>query len=755
MSTTLLQRTQLRQAEASVASLSATQSAGWHLSDTKSGSIGIDATSVWPDYTGRGVHVGIFDDGIAATASNSNYGKHGTAVAGIVAGSPASGAAGIAYNATVTDKVVIGISLAALTAQMGHQVNFDIANHSWGWSTAFYANAGNASFDRFFSSFDAAVREGRDGLGTLVNIAAGNFKANGIDTNASNLSNERQAVVVAAVTSDGQLTSYSSQGASIWVAAPSGGGSKGGILTTDIPGTAGYSVTGTTSTFSGTSAATPQVSGVEALMLEANPGLGWRDAKLILAYSAQQLTSVSAIENGGSHWNGGGTYFSNDVGFGVIDARAAVRLAETWTETSTSTNEATVSGSFTQQTRIADVGTAEFKITLGSGVSVETMTLDFDGWHGRVSDLTIELISPAGTRSVVLSGKNNDAILDDWRLTSNAFLGEDSAGTWTVRITDSKSGMPGLVNALTLKAYGSAPTPDDTFIFTDDFSASGSQAFILRDDSGIDAINAAAVTAASIIDLSGQQVSMIDGRQVLIAPGTVIENAMGGDGNDLLIGNAADNVLWGGRGDDVLKGGAGNDILLPGAGKNNIDGGAGFDTIRLNGNLEDWTVSSNEKQVSITSFSLGSSNAVIDVERYIFDDLTIEYNSNGSAAKAYRIFEATFDRTPDLSGLSFWVNQLDKGSDLRHVAKGFMDSAEFKTVFGQADDSAFVEALYIHVQNRRPDDGGLTFWVDQLQSQALTRADVLVHFSESAENVAQTNHLFDNGILLQSAYLLA
>jgi hypothetical protein len=84
-----------------------------------------------------------------------------------------------------------------------------------------------------------------------------------------------------------------------------------------------------------------------------------------------------------------------------------------------------------------------------------------------------------------------------------------------------------------------------------------------------------------------------------------------------------------------------------------------------------------------------------------------------------------------------------------------MDSAEFKTVFGQADDSAFVEALYIHVQNRRPDDGGLTFWVDQLQSQALTRADVLVHFSESAENVAQTNHLFDNGILLQSAYLLA
>lgn len=755
MFTSLLQRTQLRHAETSVASLSATQSVGWHLSDTKGTSIGIDATAVWPEYTGRGVQVGIFDDGIATAANTSNYGKHGTAVAGIVAGSPASGAAGIAYNASVTDKVVIGISLSALTAQMGSQVNFDIANHSWGWSTAFYANAGNANFDRFFASFDTAVREGRDGLGTLVNIAAGNFKANGLDTNASNLSNERQAVVVAAVTSDGQLTSYSSQGASIWVAAPSGGGSKGGILTADIPGSAGYSATATTSTFSGTSAATPQVSGVEALMLEANPGLGWRDAKLILAYSAQQLTSVSATENGGTHWNGGGAYFSNDIGFGVIDARAAVRLAETWTKTSTSANEATVSGSFVQQTRLADVGASEFKIALAPGVSVETMTLDFDGWHGRVSDLTIELISPAGTRSVVLSGKNNDAILDDWSLTSNAFLGEDSAGTWTVRITDRKTGMPGLVNSLTLKAHGAAPTGDDVFVFTDDFSATGSGSVTLHDASGIDAINAAAVTTGSLIDLSGRQTSMIDGRQVLIGKGSIIENAMGGDGNDTLIGNDSSNVLWGGRGDDILKGGAGNDILLPGAGKNSVDGGAGFDTIRLNGNLQDWTVSSNGKEVSLLSFSLASSNAVIEVERYIFDDLTVDYSSNGTAAKAYRIFEAAFDRAPDLNGLSFWVSQLDKGNDLRQIAQGFVDSTEFKTVLGQADDEAFVDALYSHVQNRRADDEGLTFWVGQLHSKALSRADVLVQFSESAENIAQTNHIFDHGILLESAYLLA
>lgn len=755
MSIVLLQRSLARYIEPTATTVIPAQAAGWHLADTKGGSVGIDAASLWQDYTGRNVSVGVFDDGIATTASSSNYGKHGTAVAGIIAGSPAMGATGIAYNATVTDKVVIGLSLSALSNQMVQQANFDIVNHSWGWASGFYADAGNVNFSRFFSSFETAVTHGRDGLGTLINIAAGNFKASGLDTNASNFSNERHSVVVAAVTSDGQLTSYSSQGASIWIAAPSGGGSKGGIFTTDIPGSAGYSAGGTTSTFSGTSAATPQVSGVEALMLEANPGLGWRDAKLILAYSAQQLAVGAPSENGGSHWNGGGSYFSNDTGFGVLDARAAVRLAETWTTTSTSANEVSVSGSVTPQARLADVGSSEFKIVLGAGVDIETVTLDFDGWHGRVSDLSIELISPSGTRSEVLSGRNGDGILNDWRFTSNAFLGEESAGIWTVRVTDSKSGTSGWVNGLKLNAYGSADTPDDTFIFTDDFSFTSTSTFTLHDVNGIDAINAAAVTTGSVIDLSSQQASVIDGRKVLIAQTTIIENAMGGDGDDLLVGNHVNNVLWGGRGADVLIGGAGNDILFPGAGNNRIDGGAGIDTIRFTGVIEDWTLSTTTKETLITSFSLDSRNTVINVERFVFDDYTLAFDVNGAAGKAYRIFEAAFDRTPDLNGLSFWVNKLETGGDIGQVAKGFMGSSEFNQLFGQADDAAFVQALYTHVQGRQADAEGFSFWVKQLEAKALDRAGVLVHFSESAENISQTNPLLEKGILLDSSYLLS
>ncbi|WP_152986643.1 S8 family serine peptidase, partial [Pseudovibrio sp. POLY-S9] len=58
----------------------------------------------------------------------------------------------------------------------------------------------------------------------------------------------------------------------------------------------------------GTSFAAPIVSGVVALMLEANPLLGWRDVQEILALSAKQVDDPSTewSTNGASTWNGGG-----------------------------------------------------------------------------------------------------------------------------------------------------------------------------------------------------------------------------------------------------------------------------------------------------------------------------------------------------------------------------------------------------------------------------------------------------------------
>lgn len=758
MHSTVLLRSSFNTVSAAAANASTPSSFGWHLRASETGALGIGAEQVWPDYTGRGVTVGVYDDGIDNGGAASTYGRHGTAVAGIIAGRAASGAPGIAFDATVVDKPVIGSSLAAITAQLGSQQQVHIANHSWGWSSAFYADATEGRFKPFFATFENAVENGRGGLGTIVNVAAGNFKAEGVDTNASNLSNDRHVVVVAAVTSEGSATTYSSQGASIWIAAPSGGGSRGGVLTADKPGANGYSSGDTTNTFSGTSAATPQASGVEALMLEANPNLGWRDVKAILALSAQASDLGGPVTNGATMLNGAGLRFSNDVGFGVLDARAAVRLAETWLSTSTSANEASVTGQtgLTTAAKINDHSVSTFTIRMDAGVFIETVQLALDGSHGRASDLVVELISPSGTVSTLLSGRNGDAALNDWTFTSNAFFGEASEGAWTVRVTDRAAGQTGVVNNFSLTAYGATESADDTYVFTNAFSRTGSAPHTLVDAAGSDVLNASAVTSGSTIDLRDGATSVIAGRALTIARGTNIETAFGGDGNDTLIANNGGTILWGGRGDDTLRGGAANDILLPGAGNNKIDGGAGKDTVRFDGSFEDWTITSTSSQSVITSATMAARNLVTNVERLVFDDYTLAFDAHGTAGQGYRIFEAAFDRAPDLRGLAFWVNQLDAGVGLHQIAVGFAASAEFRTLFGATtSNDAYVAALYTNVQGRAPDAAGLAYWTGLLSNGSIDRADVLVQFSESAENVAQTAGVFQQGVLLDSAYMLA
>ena len=64
-----------------------------------------------------------------------------------------------------------------------------------------------------------------------------------------------------------------------------------------------------------------------------------------------------------------------------------------------------------------------------------------------------------------------------------------------------------------------------------------------------------------------------------IANGVVIENATGGSGDDVLIGNAAANTLTGNAGDDVLMGRDGDDQLLGGLGADSLSGDGGDDSL--------------------------------------------------------------------------------------------------------------------------------------------------------------------------------
>jgi serralysin len=108
-----------------------------------------------------------------------------------------------------------------------------------------------------------------------------------------------------------------------------------------------------------------------------------------------------------------------------------------------------------------------------------------------------------------------------------------------------------------------------------------SMAYTIFDSAGTDTLDYSGFSANQLIDLNPEAFSNVGGRMgnVVIARGTVIENAIAGSGNDQLVGNAADNRLLGGAGNDVLDGGAGNDTLSGGAGGDTLRGGEGDDTM--------------------------------------------------------------------------------------------------------------------------------------------------------------------------------
>jgi serralysin len=92
--------------------------------------------------------------------------------------------------------------------------------------------------------------------------------------------------------------------------------------------------------------------------------------------------------------------------------------------------------------------------------------------------------------------------------------------------------------------------------------------YTVFDSGGTDTLDYSGFGANQRIDLNSEAFSNVGGftGNVSIARGVVIENAIGGAGNDVLLGNAASNVLTGNAGNDTLRGGAGTDTLIGGAG---------------------------------------------------------------------------------------------------------------------------------------------------------------------------------------------
>jgi hypothetical protein len=117
------------------------------------------------------------------------------------------------------------------------------------------------------------------------------------------------------------------------------------------------------------------------------------------------------------------------------------------------------------------------------------------------------------------------------------------------------------------------------------------------------------------------------------------------------------------------------------------------------------------------------------------DTLPIAGDKNN--AEAYRLYQAAFNRAPDQAGENFWSSALANGATPSQVAQSFIGSAEFQQRYGALSTSDFVSTLYTNALHRPADPAGLQAWANAMQ-QGVSRADVLVGFSDSLENRVQT-----------------
>ncbi len=592
----------------------------WHLNNTTPGELDLNLLEVWPSYSGSGVTAFVVDDGFDYShpdlapnydpsldydfeeADEDPFGdpvedSHGTATMGILgAARNDSGVVGVAYDADlvghrvfsfISDRFITQIADAIETAadKGGDLVSMSLGSQ---YSSNFFDRALDpAAMANLQSAIDHAVDGGRDGLGTVLVKSAGNgrHQTPPHNANASSWNADFKTLSVAATDAEGLVTFYSTPGANILVSA-FGSLVPGSVVTSDRVGAAGYDPGDVTSTFNGTSAAAPMVSGLVALMLEANPDLGWRDVHEILANSARQVDATNSnwVWNGADSWNGGGLHHSVDHGFGLIDAHAAVRLAEYWQDQSTSANLAQHSiGGLAAPQVVPDADPNGLQLSLVQDNSIgriEYVTLQLDLPHTRAADLIISLTSPSGTTTRLLD--TNAGLADHpgtWTYTASAFRGEVGQGTWSVQIVDQFAERLGTLSDISLTLLGTPPESDDTYIFTEAFSelagGSGHSPTIFDDDGGHDLLNAAALTSDSSLDLTAGS-GLLDGVPVTLSG---IEDLVGGDGNDSLIGNDADNLFFAARGSDSLSGLSGADSLYGGSANDVVRGQSGDDRL--------------------------------------------------------------------------------------------------------------------------------------------------------------------------------
>ena len=285
-----------------------------------------------------------------------------------------------------------------------------------------------------FDALEAGASEGRGGRGVVYVWATGNgYRYAGAYQQLEHLNN-RFAITVGAVGRSLRKASYSEGGAATFVVAPGGDDDH-------VHGMVGAVAAGACGSIPpGTSFAAPLVAGVAALVLEANPRLGWRDVQGVLASTSRRVDLGSD-----DSWttNLAGVSHSYKYGFGLVDALAAARAARRWTnwpqerklEATNVAARAIVDYDGTERWVESEIAFSE------RNFAVESVTVFVTIDHPHRGELWIELERGGVTSILTDDTYNFGNRYEDWKFLTLRHWGEPAdAGPFTLRVADRRRG---------------------------------------------------------------------------------------------------------------------------------------------------------------------------------------------------------------------------------------------------------------------------------------------------------------------------